>query len=58
MQGRYEFHGTGRDLCKAVGKAFYRPPKGYIDVPAERYLEDTDQYSVEGSWIDRDVESR
>ena len=58
LKGRYEFHGTGRDLYKAVRKAYYQPPKGYIDVPAERFLKDPARYGVEGSWVDRDVESR
>jgi hypothetical protein len=58
MKGRYEFYGTGRDLRKAVGKAYHQPPKGYIDVPAENFLLDPERYSSEGSWVDRDVESR
>jgi hypothetical protein len=37
-RGRYEFHGTGKDLYKAVVKAFHLAPKGYLDLPANRFL--------------------
>ena len=37
-KGRYEFHGTGRDLYRAVIQAQHTVPKGYVDVSAERFL--------------------
>jgi hypothetical protein len=32
-------------------------PKGYVDVPAEKFVKDPDRYGVAGRWIDREVES-
>jgi len=58
--GRYEFHGTGRQLQKAIIKAIHRvpkPPKHFIDVSAEEFLEHPEKYSVEGEWIEWEVES-
>ena len=55
--GRYEFHGTGKDLYKAVVKAHQIMPKGFIDVSAEKFLRNPGKYSFEGEWIDREVES-
>jgi len=57
MSGRYEFHGKGRDLYKAVVKAHQYMPKGFIDVSAEKFLEQPEAYGVEGEWIEREVES-
>jgi hypothetical protein len=56
-RGRYEFHGTGKDLYKSVLRAFHLPPKGYIDVPAERFLRDPTQYGHEDVWVQVNVES-
>jgi len=55
--GRYEFHGTGRDLYKAVRKAHRVMPDGYVDVSAEKFLENPHRYGSEGSWIDKEMES-
>jgi hypothetical protein len=55
--GRYEFHGQGKDMYKAVVKAYRTVPKGYVDVPAEMFIEHPERYGVEGEWIDRDIES-
>lgn len=55
--GRYEFHGKGKDLYKAVAKAHQIMPKGYVDVSAEHFLENPEKYGFEGEWIDREVES-
>ena len=51
FKGRYEFHGKGRDLFKAVRKAHRYMPKGFIDVPAEKFIEQPEKYGVEGEWI-------
>jgi len=56
-RGRYEFHGKGRHLYKAVVKAHHIMPKGFIDVSAKEFLEHPERYGSEGSWIDREVES-
>lgn len=55
--GRYEFHGKGKDLFKAIVKAHRFMPKGYVDVSAEEFLENPERYGDEGVWIDREVES-
>ena len=39
MRGRYEFHGKGRHLYRAVVKAHQLMPKGFIDVSAKEFLE-------------------
>jgi len=57
MSGRYEFHGRGRDLFKAVRKAHRVMPRGYVDVSAEKFLEHPERYGDEGSWIEREVVS-
>jgi hypothetical protein len=56
-KGRYEFQGQGRDLYRAVVKAHRVMPKGYVDVPAEKFVEHPERYGFEGEWIDRDIES-
>jgi hypothetical protein len=55
--GRYEFHGKGRELYKAVVKAHEFMPKGFQTVSAEKFLEHPETYGLEGEWIDREVES-
>lgn len=55
--GRYEFHGKGKDLFKAVVKAHQIMPKGFIDISAEKFLEEPKRYGYEGEWIEREVES-
>ena len=57
MDGRYEFHGTGRDLYKAILKAVNIVPKGFIDVSAEEFLKHPERYSFEGEWVDRVISS-
>ena len=57
MSGRYEFHGKGRDLYRAIMKALTIVPKGYIIVSAEKFLSRPMKYGYEGKWIDREVES-
>ena len=57
FKGRYEFTGKGKDLYKAVAKAHKIMPRGYIDVPAEKFLEKPEEYGIEGEWIDRELES-
>lgn len=56
-KGRYEFSGKGRDLYQAVIKAHHVMPKGYVDVPAEKFVKDPERYGLSGRWIDREVES-
>jgi len=56
-EGRYEFHGRGRDLYKAVMEAHQTMPKGYVDVSAEEFLEHPEEYGTPGAWIKREVES-
>lgn len=57
MSGRYEFHGKGKDLYKAVVKAHQLMPRGFVDVSAEEFLENPERYGFEGSWIAREVGS-
>jgi len=57
MSGRYEFHGRGRDLYKAVVRAHRFMPRGYVDVSAEKFLEHPWRFGQEGSWIEREVVS-
>jgi len=57
-EGRYEFHGKGRDLYKAVAKACQIVPKTrarYVDVSAEESLNNPEKYGSEGVWIEKDV---
>ena len=58
VSGRYELHGRGRDLYKAIVKAHEVMPRGYIDVSAVEFLEHPEEYGVEGQWIERDVEAQ
>ena len=58
MSGRYEFSGSGKELYKAVVKAHSVVPKGFVNVSAEKFLKNPERYGSEGSWIDREVESR
>jgi hypothetical protein len=55
---RYEFEGRGKDLYKAVFLAHQYMPKGFVDVSARKFVEHPEEYGFEGSWIDREVESR
>lgn len=55
MKGRYEFHGKGKDLYKAIVKAHEIVPKGFVDVSAEEFLKNPEKYGFEGSWIAKDI---
>ena len=62
IRGRYELHGTGRTLYKAIAliKGRHLVPKAhrrFVDVTARKYLEHPERYSDEGSWIESEVES-
>ena len=57
MKGRYEFHGKGKDLYRAVIEAHRIVPRGYVDVSAEEFLKNPEKYGFEGEWIEKDVES-
>jgi hypothetical protein len=56
-KGRFEFEGKGRDLYKAVIVAHHVIPKGYVKVDAEKFLENPEDYSSEGVWIKKEIES-
>ena len=56
-KGRYEFEGKGRDLYKAVILAHTVVPQGYVKVDAEKFLESPEDYSSEGVWIKKEIES-
>ena len=57
LSGRYEFHGTGRELYKAVAFAHRYMPKGFVDVSADGFTQHPEQYGLEGQWIEHDIES-
>ncbi|MDH5481478.1 MAG: hypothetical protein OEY22_01165 [Candidatus Bathyarchaeota archaeon] len=57
MSGRYEFHGKGKNLYKAVVKAHTFVPRGFVDVSAEKFVGHPEKYGLEGEWIDKEVES-
>jgi hypothetical protein len=57
MSARYEFHGKGKDLYKAVRKAHDFVSKGFVDVSAEEFLKNPERYGYEGLWIEREIES-
>ena len=58
-KGRFELHGTGRELMRAIIRIKYGPrvPRGYVRVSAREFLEQEEEYSEEGYWIDIEVES-
>lgn len=55
--GRYEFHGKGKDLLKAVTKALDVVPNGFVDVSAQKFLENPEKYGTRGFWIAKEVRS-
>jgi len=55
--GRYEFHGKGKELYKAVVKAHEYVPKGFVDVSARKFLENPEKYGLKGEWIEKEIES-
>ena len=56
-KGRYEFHGKGKDLYKAVVKSQKIVPKGYIDISAKDFLKNPQKYGKAGKWIESDIDS-
>jgi hypothetical protein len=56
-KGRYEFHGSGKELYKAVIESQKIMPKGYIDISAKEFLDNPQKYGQEGTWIELEVES-
>jgi len=56
-EGRYEFHGSGKDLFRAVAEAQKTMPKGYVDVSAKEFLEHPEKYGVKGTWTEESIES-
>ena len=62
IRGRYELHGTGRTLYKAIAlikgrQLVPKTPRRFVDVSAQRFLEHPERYSDEGTWIDLEIES-
>jgi hypothetical protein len=56
--GRYDFHGQGRQLYRAIMLAHkYVPRKRFVDVSAEEFIKNPLKYGMEGRWIDREVDS-
>jgi hypothetical protein len=55
--GRYEFHGAGKDLYKAVVKAHRIVPKGFVTVSAEKFVDQPEEYGLVGEWIEKEIES-
>ena len=51
--GRYEFHGKGKLLMKAVKIALRLMPKGYITVSAEEFLRKPYEYGFDGEWVEK-----
>ena len=55
---RYDFHGTGRDLYRAIILAHRIVPKRrFVRVSAREFLANPFRYGERGYWIDRKVES-
>lgn len=54
-RGRYEFHGEGRDLYKAVVNAHQVMPRGHISVSARRFNANPERYGVKGRWVKYEV---
>jgi hypothetical protein len=57
-RGRYEFHGTGKDRSQAVVTAVHLPRREVLNLPAERFLRDPEQYGLADGWGRVDVESQ
>ena len=55
---RYDFHGSGRELCRAIALAHKIVPKRkFVKVSAREFLAHPYRYGERGNWIDRKVES-
>lgn len=55
--GRYEFHGAGKDLYKAVVKAHRIVPRGFVTVSADKFVDKPEEYGLVGEWIEKEIES-
>ncbi len=44
-------------MYKAVVKAHSFMPKGFVDVSAEKFIENPEKYGDEGEWLDKEIES-
>ena len=58
-EGRFEIHGSGRELMRAIIRIKYGPrvPRGYVRASAREFLEHEEEYSEEGYWTDLVIES-
>ena len=55
---RYDFHGTGRELQRAITLAHRIVPKRrFVRISARDFLANPFRYGERGYWIDRDVKS-
>ena len=57
LSGRYEFSGTGKELYKAVAKAYHTVPSGFVDTSSKECLKNPKKYGFAGKWVEREVES-
>ena len=57
LKGRYEFHGKGNEIYKAIVTSDNIVPKGFIDISAKKFLSNPMKYGYEGFWLDRQVTS-
>lgn len=55
--GRYEFHGKGSDLYKAVRLAMDIMPNGFVDVSAKEFVANPEKYGTRGMWMEGEVVS-
>jgi hypothetical protein len=55
---RYDFHGSGRELYRAIFLAHRIVPKHrFVRVSASEFLAHPFRYGERGYWVDREVES-
>ena len=55
---RYDFHGSGRDIYRAIFLAHRIVPKRrFVRVSAREFLANPFRYGERGYWVDRAVES-
>jgi len=58
ITGRYEFHGKGRDLYKAVITAhYYVPIERFQIISAREFAMYPHKYGKAGNWIEKEVDS-
>lgn len=59
LKGRFEFHGSGNDLYRAVQKTIGEDwiPRGYQRCGARAFLKNPSRYARRGRWVKYDVES-